>query len=481
MKFPKDFLWGGATSASQIEGAWKKDGKGVSVADAISMKTTGHERMFTKELSENLVYPTHEAIDFYHRFEEDITLFAEMGFKCYRFSISWTRIFPNGIEENANLNGLKFYHKIFKLLKYYHIEPIVTISHYDMPLYLSTHYGGWKNRKLIDFYLKYAKTIINEYHDYVKYWIPFNEMNCLTLPIGSIFSGGYSNADKSSIIPDEDMPNERYQALHHQIIATAKISNYIHLKYPKMHLGCMLAYYCTYPYSCNPQDILLSEQHNQIRNCLCLDTLINGEYPYYSNRYFKENNICLEITKADYDALKNSKIDFIGFSYYFSNCISERKDLEKTPGNLITGIKNPYLESSEWGWQIDATGLRITLNKLYEKYHLPLYVLENGLGAKDQLVNGEIHDIYRIEYMRKHILALLEAIEDGVDVRAYTVWGCIDLVSVSTGEMSKRYGMIYVDKEDHKNHSSMKRIKKDSFEWYKKIIQSNGEMLFGNY
>lgn len=474
--FPQDFLWGGATSACQIEGAWDQDGKGPSVADTLTQGSRNIERVCSPSLSSEYLYPSHDAIRFVEHMEEDIALFAQAGFKTYRMSISWTRIFPTGFEIIPNQLGLDFYRRVFEKCVIHHIEPIVTISHYDCPLEISKKNKGWLSRETIDLYLHYAKTVINEYHKLVKYWITFNEINCLTIPLGTIFGGAMIEGEGCSLLPEKDNTKERFQALHHQFVASARIVEYAHKRFPQLKIGTMIAYYCTTPYSCKPANIRMAQAHNQVHNYFCLDVMIKGKYPNFIDRYFKEKNIELEIPVTDLAELASGKVDFCGISYYFSNCIGDDPNLKPALGNLMKGSKNPYLEQSEWGWQIDPDGLRYSLNELYDRYGIPLMVLENGLGAIDHLINNKVHDPYRIDYLRSHIQAVSEAIQDGVVLIAYTIWGCIDLVSVSTGEMQKRYGIIYVDKQDD-GSGTYKRITKDSFDWYKKVIETNGREL----
>lgn len=478
--FPKNFFWGGATAANQCEGAWDEDGKGISTADLLTSGSRKKPREFTREFHTDCSYPSHEAIDHYHRYEEDIKLFAEMGFKMYRMSIAWTRIFPNGDEEEPNRAGIEHYRKVFKLCKEYGIEPLVTLSHYEMPFHLVKKYNGWANRKTIDFFVHYCKTVLTEYKDLVNYWLTFNEINVLTMRIGGLLAGG--------IMPEKDTPffaamqeketpqaqQMRFQALHHQFVASAKVVQLAHIIHPKNKVGCMIAGMAQYPYSPKPADILATQKAMQMGNYLCGDVMVRGEYPAFSHRFFKENNITLDIAEGDLDTLKKGKVDFYSFSYYSSSCASTDPDVQKQAGNLLFGVQNPHLKASEWGWTIDPQGLRYFLNELYGRYQIPLMVVENGLGAVDKVeADGSIHDPYRIEYMRQHVIAMREAIEDGVDLIGYTSWGCIDLVSASTGEMEKRYGFIYVDKDD-KGNGTLKRSRKDSFYWYKELIASNG-------
>lgn len=472
--FPDDFLWGGAVSACQTEGSWNIDGKGASIADCMALGSKEEGRQCFPSLNDKYVYPSHYGNHFYEHYEEDIKLFAQAGFRCFRMSIAWTRIFPTGEEEKPNQAGLNYYRRVFEMCRKYGIEPIVTILHYDFPLSLSLKYGGWSCSKIIDLYEKYAKVIIDEYAELVNYWIPFNEINCLTLPLGTVFGGGIIEKEGCDILPEHDDEERRYLCLHHQFLAAAKVTAYAHEKYPDMKIGTMIAYYCTYPYSCRPEDVRMAQEHHQIHNLFCLDVRLKGIYPWYIKKYFSEKNISIKCSKEEADILQKGKADFCGFSYYFSNCISGQPDLESSMGNLMTGVKNPYLKQSEWGWQIDPEGLRIALNELYDRYHVPLMVLENGLGARDHIENGKIQDSYRIAYLKEHIKAVKRALEDGVDVKAYTVWGCIDLVGVSTGEMDKRYGIIYVDL-NNEGDGSAKRIPKESFSWYKRVIESRGK------
>ena len=477
MILSKDFLWGGATAANQFEGGWNVDGKGASTSDMLTAGSHTIPRKITKKTIEGLNYPSHEAIDFYHRYKEDIKLFAEMGFKVFRMSIAWTRIFPNGDDKEPNEAGLKFYDDVFDELKKYNIEPLVTISHYEMPFNLTKKYNGWASRNLIDFFINYCSVIFNRYKDKVKYWLTFNEINCGTMPMGGYLGLGILNEGTEDFLHQNDNKQIRFQALHHQFVASAKAVKLGHSINKDFKIGCMIAHMTTYPYTCNPDDILLAQKKNQLANDLCGDVQVRGEYPFFAKRYFEENNIVLDITEEDKKILKEGTVDYYTFSYYMSNCESASGDEDKTSGNLLGGIKNPYLEASDWGWQIDPKGLRYTLNELYGRYNIPLMVVENGLGAFDKVeVDGSINDDYRIEYLKDHIIQMKEAVKDGVDLIGYTPWGCIDLVSASTGEMEKRYGFIYVDK-DNAGEGTLDRKKKKSFEWYKNVIKTNGEEL----
>ncbi|OCN06204.1 6-phospho-beta-glucosidase [Erysipelotrichaceae bacterium MTC7] len=482
MTFPKSFYWGGATSANQIEGAWDVDGKGESTADHMSAGSLTSLRQYTKEIKKDIYYPSHEAIDFYHRYKEDIALFAEMGFKMYRLSINWSRIYPNGDDKEPNREGIEFYRKVFEELKKYNIEPLVTISHYETPFNIGLKYGGWSNRKVINYYLNYCKTIFTEYKGLVKYWLTFNEINISTASFGALNGEG--------ILPEIDGPamdftkpdtkksrNTRYNALHHQFIASALATKLAHEIDSKNQIGCMIGVGpASYPLTCKPEDVLENQKSLQ-QSYFCSDVQVRGEYPYYSKRFFKENDIVINMQPGDEQILKEGCVDFYSFSYYMTNCVAANSNIDRTVGNMSFGGKNPYLETSEWGWQIDPIGLRIVLNDIYARYQIPIMILENGVGANDILnEDGTVNDPYRIDYFRNHIQAMREAIEDGVNLIAYTAWGCIDLISASTGEMKKRYGFIYVDK-DNDGQGTLNRYCKDSFYWYKKVIETNGEDL----
>ena len=475
--FPKNFLWGGATAANQFEGAWNVDGKGPSTSDMLSGGTHTVPRRITRTIEDGVHYPSHEAIDFYHRYKEDIKLFAEMGFKTFRLSINWTRIFPTGMEQEPNEAGLKFYDDVFDELKKYNIEPLVTISHYEMPFGLTQEYNGWAGREVIEHFMRYAETLFTRYKDKVKYWLTFNEINCGTVPFGGYLALGILNEGTQDFLHQVDDPQLRFQALHHQFVASAKAVALGHEINPDFKIGCMIAYMTAYPYTCNPDDILLAQDHMNMRNNFCGDIHVRGEYPYYAKRYFAENNIKLDIKEGDLEVIKQGTVDYYTFSYYMSNCVSADPTLDNTSGNINGGVKNPYLEASDWGWQIDPKGLRYSLNEIYGRYQIPLMVVENGLGAFDKVEDdGSINDSYRIDYLKSHIEQMGEALKDGVELWGYTPWGCIDLVSASTGEMEKRYGFIYVDK-DNKGQGTLDRKRKASFFWYQKVIESQGEQL----
>lgn len=475
MAFKDGFLWGGATAANQYEGGWNEGGKGESVADHLSSGNVSHPRLITKTIEDDLYYPNHIASDFFHHYKEDIALFAEMGFKVFRMSIAWTRIFPTGEELEPNEEGLKFYDDVFDELKKYGIEPLVTISHYEMPFALTEKYNGWASRKLVDLYLKYATTLFERYKGKVKYWLTFNEINCGCLSLGNYMSLGILNGQTRDFTNQEDDVQLRYQGLHHQFIASALAVEACHNIDPDAKVGCMIAMMPSYAYTCNPIDVLGNQKNMRTLNYYCGDVQVRGKYPSFSKRLWNELGVELEMQPGDEEILMNGKVDFFSFSYYQTSCFTEDDSVDSTSANLITNAKrNPYLKESAWGWQIDPNGLRVTLNELYDRYEIPLMVVENGLGAYDTVESGQIHDPYRIEYLREHIKAMSEAIDDGVDLMGYTPWGCIDIVSASTGEMAKRYGMIYVDSNDN-GEGSFARMKKDSFHWYKKVIESNGK------
>lgn len=476
--FPKNFLWGGACAANQFEGAWNADGKGPSVSDMCTNGTHTNPKRITTVIQPDTLYPSHEAIDFYHHYEEDIALFGEMGFKTFRTSINWTRIFPTGEEPEPNEVGLAFYDRIFDCCKKHGIEPLVTISHYELPYALVEKYNGWADRRLVELYLNYCKTIFKRYNGKVKYWLTFNEINSGTMPMGAVLSTGTVKGYEGPVNQAPDKPQERFQALHHMFIASAKAVKYAHEHYPHFKMGNMELFATSYPLTPNPDDLLENQKYMQRMNWFCSDVQVRGAYPYYTKRMFADLGVELAVMPGDDEILRDGKVDFYTCSYYMSNCITTDQEAANTSGgNLVGGVKNPYLQASDWGWQIDPKGLRYSLNEIYSRYSIPVMVVENGLGARDILEpDGSIHDGYRIDYLRQHIEQMAEAIKDGVDLMGYTPWGCIDLVSASTGEMAKRYGFIYVEKYDD-GTGSLNRRRKDSFHWYKKVIASNGEDL----
>ena len=475
--FRKDFLWGGATVANQFEGAWDEDGKGVSVPDLCTNGTATETKWITTEIRPDRFYPSHEASDFYHHYEGDIALMAEMGFKVFRMSINWTRIFPTGEEDMPNEKGLAFYDRVFDCCKKYGIEPLVTISHYEMPYALVEKYNGWASREMIAIFEKYAHVLFERYQDKVTYWLTFNEINSSVMPFGAVLNTGTIRGYEGPVNEVPDNKQERFQALHHMFLASAKVVKYAHEHYPNFKIGDMNIFATSYPLTSDPDDVIENQQHMNISNWFCSDVQVRGEYPFYIHRYFEENGIKLEMEPGDAAVLKEGVVDFYTFSYYMSNCITAHGGVESSGGNIIGGCQNPYLMESDWGWQIDPKGLRYSLNEIYARYGKPMMVVENGLGAYDTVADdGSIHDDYRIEYLREHIRQMREAVIDGVDLLGYTPWGCIDLVSASTGEMAKRYGFIYVDKHDD-GTGTLERKRKDSFFWYQKVIESNGEDL----
>lgn len=469
-------MWGGAIAACQCEGAWDVDGRGPSMTDLRTSGTRENPPRFTPELDPDARYPFHEGIDFYHRYEEDIALFAEMGFKVLRLSISWTRLFPRGDEEEPNRAGIEFYRRVLQCCRDHGIEPLVTLSHYDMPWALARDYGGWSNRACIDFFTRLVRVCFTEFRDLVHWWITFNEINVGTVFRGGGIMQGLVTSEGQGLGDDRSL---NYQALHHQFVAAARAVRIAHEINPDNRVGCMIASCPTYPRTCAPEDALAAQRENQLINYYCGDVMLRGAYPYYAQRLW--DRVCptpIEVIPGDEEDLRLGTSDFMGISYYASGCATADPKLAKEEvGNNTLGVKNPYLKPSDWGWQIDPDGLRFMLNELYARYQVPLMVVENGLGAIDEREpDGSIHDPYRVDYLRAHIQALGEAVHDGVDVRAYTMWSPIDLVSNSTGEMRKRYGFIYVDKNDD-GSGTFDRYRKDSFYWYKKVIASNGEDL----
>ncbi|WP_460293627.1 6-phospho-beta-glucosidase [Clostridium tertium] len=466
MTFPKNFLWGGAIAANQAEGAYNEDGKGLSVADILAV---GADRFKNVELeiNENKYYPSHEAIDFYHTYKEDIRELSELGMKCFRTSIAWSRIFPNGDDKEPNEKGLEFYDNLFDELLKNGMEPVITISHFETPLNLITKYGGWKNRKLIDFYVNYCSVIFNRYKNKVKYWMTFNEINhAHTLPL---------IAAAIVVKEDENKLQDIYQASHNMLVASAKAVIMGHEINKDFKIGCMLSLSPIYPASCKPEDVFESYELRR-RSLFYSDIQMLGEYPSYFKRIAKENNITIEMEDEDIEILKKGVCDYLGFSYYRSSLHEAGMKILGNTGGLL-GKKNPYLSETKWGWPIDPLGLRYVCNELTDRYHKPLFIVENGLGAIDEVTeDGKIHDEERMEYLKKHVIMMNEAIEDGADIIGYTWWGPIDIVSAGTGEMKKRYGFVYVDK-DNNGKGTLKRIKKDSYNYYKQIIATNGENL----
>ena len=479
--FDKNFYWGGATAANQYEGAYDVDGKGLVMTDTMTGGTSKQQRQFTYRMPDGTTgtvgkyelfpenarrcvldgyyYPNQKASDFYHHYKEDIALMAEMGFKMFRMSIAWSRIYPKGIENEPNQKGLQFYRNVFNELRKYNIEPLVTIHHFDTPLYIEEELGGWNNRNTIDLYVKYCNTIFHEYKDLVKYWLTFNEIN---LPLAMPYiKDDFTLEDKRKL----------YQQMHYEYVACAKAVKLGKSINPNFVFGNMIAAVISYPKTCDPKDIIFNRERWEQVVFYSGDVQCFGEYPSYAKRLWKD--IELDITDEDKVALKEGTVDIYTFSYYNSNVVAATSHQYDAEGNLTKGIKNPYLKYSDWGWGMDPDGLTYCMDVLYDRYKKPIMIVENGLGAIDELKEGKVHDDYRIAYLRDHIKAMDKAIEDGVDCIGYMPWGCIDLVSASTGEMRKRYGFVYVDVDDD-GKGTFNRYKKDSFYWYKKVISSNG-------
>ncbi|MDR1470309.1 MAG: 6-phospho-beta-glucosidase [Spirochaetaceae bacterium] len=477
MGFPKGFLWGGAVAAHQCEGAYLEDGKGVSTCDVMhGGKGRMAEIADAKAIKANIeqpkgYFPEHTAVDFYHHYKEDIALFAEMGFKVFRTSIAWVRIFPNGDDAQPNEAGLAFYDALFDECRKYGIEPLVTLSHWEMAINLTKKYNGWAGREIVPLFDRYARTVFARYKGKVKYWLTFNEIN-MTFHVPFLGSG---------VIVDDPAKKEAlcYQACHNQLVASALAVKACREICPDAKIGSMVASAIAYPYSCRPEDTW--ERIDLERKNYCLtDVQVRGYYPAWLKNYLAEKGIDLKAGADDERILHEGTVDFVSFSYYSTSAVSTDPAVtgEKGTGNLFGGVKNPYLKSSEWGWQVDPLGLRVALNFLYDRYQKPLFIVENGLGAKDVVeADGSINDDYRIDYLREHVKAMKTAVDvDGVELWGYTTWGCIDIISASTGEMSKRYGFIYVDKDDE-GKGTLARSRKKSFFWYKDVIASNGEKL----
>lgn len=485
MSFCENFLWGGAVAANQCEGAYLEDGKGLSTADLLLGGNVKQPRTFCPEVMAGKFYPSHMGIDFYHRYKEDIALLAEMGFKCFRTSINWARIYPNGDDTFPNEAGLKFYDDLFDECRKYGIEPVVTLCHYEIPWEIVKKYGGFYSRETIDLFVKYAVTCFERYSGKVKYWLTFNEINGGTIDkgryngLGLVEPEDLARKEPVSKFDLLDVPQHRFQALHHEFVASAKAVIEGHKINPDFQIGCMICHITWYPLTCSPLDELAAQDKDMMFNDFCGDVMVNGVYNPVGLRKLEREGIDLSfITDEDKLTLKTGKVDMYTFSYYMSNCISVDPNAKAIDGNLSGGMKNPYLEVSDWGWQIDPKGLKWTLLKLASRYPgVPLMVVENGFGARDTVEDdGAIHDPYRVEYLRKHIQAMKEAVDEGAPLIGYTMWGPIDIVSMGTGEFFKRYGFVYVDRHDD-GTGDFSRRKKDSFYWYKRVIATNGENL----
>lgn len=464
-EFRKDFLWGGAVAANQLEGAYLADGKQMSTAD---IKARGFFGGIRRDAD---FYPTHYGIDFYHTYKKDLKLMADANFKIFRTSINWTRIYPTGEEEVPNQPGIDFYRSMFEECHKLGMKVMITISHYETPLAMRDKYGSWANRKYIDLYMKFVKTIATEFLGLVDYWLTFNEIgNAAVKPICW---------DAAAIHPESDnLLQEMYQAAHHQFVASALATKFIHEVDKNAKVGAMIAYKTVYPFTCNPADVLAAEEEKR-KEFFFSDVQARGYYPNYIWKFFEENNLHIEMQEGDEEIIKCHPIDFITFSYYRSRVVSTEytEPAEVIDTNSLEGVVNPYLPKTDWGWSIDPDGLQLALLELYDRYQLPLFVAENGLGATDIVEeDGSINDGYRIDYLEKHFKSMKKAVQQGVDLFGYTMWGPIDIVSNGTGQMSKRYGIIHVDLDDN-NHGTGKRTKKKSYEFYSHVIETNGKEL----
>ncbi len=476
-EFAKDFLWGGAVSAHQIEGGYANPNKGLSVADVMSAGAHGKLRSLDSEVLPNTYYPNHLGVDFENNYREDIKLFAEMGFKCFRTSIAWTRIFPNGDELEPNEAGLQFYDDVFDEFLKYNIEPVITLSHFEMPLALANQYNGWYDRKVIEYFVRFSEVVMERYKNKVKYWMTFNEINNQKNYRNDIFGWTCSGVKFSRFEKPEEV---MYQCAHHQLVASAMVVKRGKEINPNFKIGCMSAMVPIYPYSCNPDNINLANELMHDRYFFS-DVHCRGKYPNYAFKEWERKGYDIKIEENDYQILAEGCVDYIGLSYYMSDVVkfdAKNDDSTSLNGANQYSVTNPHVGASDWGWVIDPKGLRYVLNILYERYNLPLFIVENGFGAIDELdENNYCEDDYRIDYLKAHIEQIALAINyDGVEVMGYTPWGCIDCISFTTGQMHKRYGFIYVDRDDEGN-GSLKRYKKKSFNWFKNVIASNGKEL----
>lgn len=480
--FPDDFLWGVAIAANQAEGAFDEGGKGLSQADVVPhRRPTDYSdlehlmRVDEAGIAEAVAekgtgrYPKRYGVDFYHRWESDLELLSRLGITAFRTSIAWSRIFPNGDDEKPNEEGLAFYERLFTRLRELGIEPVVTLSHYEMPLNLVTTYGGWEDRRLIGLFERYADTVLTRYRDLVTYWLTFNEINSTLFE--PYTGGGILERE------GENTRQRAFQALHHQFLASALATKRAHEVDPEAKVGCMLARMTHYPATCSPEDVLAAQWDNEM-NLFFTDVHVRGEYNGVVRRHWADEGITVVMEPGDDELLREHTVDFVSFSYYMSMVSAANPEEHGgTPGNLMNGIKNPYLEASEWGWQIDPKGLRYTLRDFWSRYRLPLFVVENGLGAVDSVAeDGTVHDDYRIAYHREHLRQVGEAVADGVELIGYTAWGGLDIISFSTSQMSKRYGFVHVDQDDEGN-GTLARTPKQSFGWYQRVIATNGAAL----
>ncbi|TDW25089.1 6-phospho-beta-glucosidase [Breznakia blatticola] len=470
--FPTNFLWGGAVAANQCEGAWDVDGKGWCVADinefrddiALEKKSNAEiTTAYVKEAMESTdrIFPKRWGIDFYHTYKEDLKLLAELGLKTFRTSINWARIFPNGDDEMPNEKGLAFYDNLIDEIIKNGMEPLITMSHYEIPLNLTLNYKGWYDRKVVDYFERYGQVILDRYADRVKKWIVVNQINLIK----------HESFNHLGIAEDlvENLAEAKYQGVHNEMVASARVTKYAHEHYPDVEIGMMLCGGPTFAASSKSEDVLGSMKLNQMEYFYA-DVLLRGYYPNYAFAFFKDKGINITFYEGDEEDLKNTA-DFMSFSYYYTE-VSDYDSYYKDEG----AHRNKELPTNPWGWSIDPNGLRILLNEFYDRYQCPIYITENGIGYFDKLEDGQVHDTYRVDYYREHIKAMKAAIQDGVDLRGYYAWGPIDIISCSSSEMSKRYGFIYVDIDDY-GKGSAKRIKKDSYAWMQKVITSNGEDL----
>ena len=487
MSFPKNFLWGGAICSAQADGAFDEDGRGLGLQDCryfdadwdfnqiyninayVSDMTNSNLKRAIEDKTADY-YPMRRGIDFYHEYENDLKLFNELGMNIFRLSISWSRFFPTGEEEEPNPKAIEHYHKLFKSIKDNGMKIFATITHYDTPVALVLKYGGWKNKKVIDCYLKFIKVLFEEYGDIVDYWLPFNEIN----------AARFSHWDGAGIIQEneENVEQAIFDSLHNQFVANAKVVQLSKEMIKKNNIGAMIAAFTIYPATCKPDDVMQQLTDERYANWFYFDVMARGEYPQYMNEFFAKLNVKINITDEEKELLKNNTVDFLSFSYYASQIASCDEGWEVTSGNMSGNVyANPYLKKSDFGWTIDATGLRIYMNRIYDRYQLPIFIAENGLGAFDKIEeDGKIHDDYRIAYLKEHLKQMSLAIEDGVDCFGYTMWGIIDIVACGPLTMDKRYGVIYVDR-DNRGKGSNRRYKKDSFAYYQNVIKTNGEEL----
>jgi 6-phospho-beta-glucosidase len=479
--FPKDFLWGGAIAANQAEGAWREDGKGISVADVNRLKEElPLEKRYNRDLSTEDVrqaladteatYPKRFGIDFYRTYKDDLKLLAGTGMNAFRTSINWARIFPNGDDEKPNEAGLKFYDSLIDEIIKNNMRPLITISHYEFPINLALNYNGWYDRRLIEFFTRFCEVVFERYKDKVLDWILVNQVNLIKFESFNHLG-----------VPSDKVTNlleAKYQAVHNELVACGRAIRIAKKINPHFNIGNMIYDDISYAASCKPEDVLATCKRNQMEYFFS-DIAIRGSYPGYALRYFDENNIHIEFGKDDEADLQNT-IDFLAISYYYT-MISDAQSVNQKDEPEIAShnneYPNPHIKQSAWGWGIDPIGMRIKLNYFWDRYQIPIVIAENGIGCFDKVeADGSVHDPYRIEYLRAHIEQLKEAIKDGVKITAYHPWGPIDIVSASSSEMDKRYGFIYVDLDNH-GKGSGKRILKDSYHWYKEVVASNGENL----